>query len=314
MKKFIALLFACLLALTGCGGSTVKIGAADKAGTYYALGESFSKILGDAGISAQVKETAGSAANIRLMEGGYVKLAIVQNDLLTEAASGKGDYAGSPAEKVRAVAALYTEHCFIVASADSGIEDSDGLAGAAISVGEEESGSERSAERVLKASGIDESLVTRKNMRYDEAAAALESGEIDAAFVTIRRLPESMEKLVEEGKAKLIPLSERTAENIESIAPYISVEGISADGSGESGDIKAIGIKSVLAASSDLDGATVHKAAAALFEKAAGEEAFAEAGFAGDAEEACKGVYVPFHEGAVSYYESVGVNPDEAVD
>ncbi len=40
-----------------------------------------------------VKATAGSAANLRLLQQGFLQLAIVQSDTLQDAANGQGDFA-----------------------------------------------------------------------------------------------------------------------------------------------------------------------------------------------------------------------------
>ncbi|MFQ9151790.1 MAG: TAXI family TRAP transporter solute-binding subunit [Blautia sp.] len=42
----------------------------------------------------EVKTTAGSAANLRLLSEGYIQLAVVQADLLQDAWNGEGSFAG----------------------------------------------------------------------------------------------------------------------------------------------------------------------------------------------------------------------------
>ncbi len=62
-----------------------------------------------------VKATAGSAANLRLLQQGFLQLAIVQSDTLQDAANGQGDFAETgPLDGYSAVAWLYTEVCQLV--------------------------------------------------------------------------------------------------------------------------------------------------------------------------------------------------------
>lgn len=99
-RLFAALLGAVLMlgVLTGCasGGDRVRIGTAGSGGTYYAYGTVLSQIFaGDGETSYEVKDTAGSAANLRLLADGYLELAIAQSDVTDEACSGTGIFAGN---------------------------------------------------------------------------------------------------------------------------------------------------------------------------------------------------------------------------
>ncbi|MBE5899783.1 MAG: hypothetical protein E7279_09305 [Lachnospiraceae bacterium] len=65
-----------MLSLSACTDkSTVRLGTG---GTYYAYGEQLSKLDS----SIEVKTTAGSEANMRLLDKGFIDAAIVQSDSL----------------------------------------------------------------------------------------------------------------------------------------------------------------------------------------------------------------------------------------
>lgn len=76
------------------------------------------------------------------------------------------------------------EACQIVVRTDSEIETLDDLLGKTISIGAEESGTERNANQILQAQGISGDMVKTVNLDYTEAAAKLADGEIDAFFCT----------------------------------------------------------------------------------------------------------------------------------
>ena len=88
-KKLILLLCLVLLLLTGCGqiGSSIRFGAADVGGMYYPFASSYTGLVSkdNADYQFEVKTTAGSAANLRLLSGNYIELSIAQNDFIDAA-------------------------------------------------------------------------------------------------------------------------------------------------------------------------------------------------------------------------------------
>ena len=84
-----------LTMLCSCGEPAgLRLGTGNPGGIYYAYGTVLRE-LDDCGID--VKKTEGSRANMRLMNEGFLDLAIVQSDVLAEAVSGTGDFEGTPA-------------------------------------------------------------------------------------------------------------------------------------------------------------------------------------------------------------------------
>lgn len=80
MKKKLLAFGMAVLMLTGCGSSsgTIRFGAAGLGGTYHMFSDAFAEIIESesADCSIEVKTTAGSAANVRLLSDGYVQMAI----------------------------------------------------------------------------------------------------------------------------------------------------------------------------------------------------------------------------------------------
>ena len=90
MKKILCILLSLLLVLlNGCSGDTgnIRFGAAGVGGMYYTFANSFTGILSkeNENYSYEVKNTAGSTANIRLLSNHYIDLAIAQADLIQDA-------------------------------------------------------------------------------------------------------------------------------------------------------------------------------------------------------------------------------------
>ena len=119
---------------------------------YYPFANAFTELASkdETGINWKVKSTAGSAANLRLLSDNYIELGIAQADLIEDAYYGKGTFHSGKYRGYKAVASLYPEACQIVVRKDSDITSLDDLEGKNVSVGEEESGTERNATQIRK--------------------------------------------------------------------------------------------------------------------------------------------------------------------
>ena len=120
------------VSLTGCNvrQDTIRFGAAGVGGGYYAFATAYTQLANaeDAEMKFNIKSTAGSMANLRLLSEGYVDVAIAQADLATAAYYGT-DEKGESYQGYRVLAGLYTEACQIVVRKDSGIKSLDDLQG-----------------------------------------------------------------------------------------------------------------------------------------------------------------------------------------
>ena len=116
------------------------MGVAGEGGVYHAFGEGFAALENDSGNGAvELKNTAGSAANLRLLMGDYLQLAVAQADLVQDAYEQSGIFQDEEMEnKFCAVAALYTEACQVIVRADSDIQSVEELQGKTVSIGAEE--------------------------------------------------------------------------------------------------------------------------------------------------------------------------------
>lgn len=64
-----------------------KFGAAGLGGTYRVFGDTFANLVTSKNkkYKMEVKTTAGSAANLRLLSDGYIQMAVAQTDLTNDA-------------------------------------------------------------------------------------------------------------------------------------------------------------------------------------------------------------------------------------
>lgn len=310
MYKKIIKLFSIMLALTvilcGCGENKkkIKMGTAGEGGVYYAFGNSLAgvKVLsGDYSIS--VRETAGSAANIRLISEGYIDMGIAQADLLDDAYNQKGEFKGKSYGGYKAVAGLYMEACQIVVRKDSGIETIDDLQGKKISIGENESGTERNARQILQAYGLNESLTDMLNMDYKKAADELEKGSIDAMFCTAGVKTQIIEEIAEKCEIKLLDIDENSMSKLTSQYNFFNEYDIPAGTySGQEKAVSTVGVQSVLIAADSMSEDVVYDITKNLFENS--EEIYSKMdGISFDSDMAASMNVIDFHKGALKYFK-----------
>ena len=76
MKKLLCTILSLTLLLTGCtiGNGNIRIGAAGIGGMYYTFANTLAGLCTkeDTGFELEVKKTAGSAANLRLLSSNYI--------------------------------------------------------------------------------------------------------------------------------------------------------------------------------------------------------------------------------------------------
>jgi len=319
-KKWIAAALAGLLLasvlLSGCSSAqTVKrlrFGVAGEGGVYREFGELLAALENetDSG-QVELKATAGSAANLRLLSGEYLQLAIAQADLVQDAYNQTGIFKDE--EETRgfgAVAALYTEACQVVVRADSDIQTVEGLQGKTVSIGAEESGSEQNAQQILAAYGLNDKMVSMVNLNYEDAAAQLKAGKIDAIFMTVGAPSPVLTELAGECGIRLLNVDGAAAQRLTSAYSAYSTITLPADiYPGQTEEVHTVGVKAVLLASDELPAKQVQKLTELLF---SGRESMEEQlGIPLDAEQdAVEGVDIPFHEGAAAYYQAAGITVD----
>lgn len=308
----IAASFTIMVAIGGCGmkKDDIRLGTAGEGGMYYSFGSEFSdKISSEENLKIKVKETAGSAANLRLLSKNYIELGIAQADFIDDAYNGTGEFEDNAYKGYSAIAGLYTEACQIVVMNDSDILCIDDLQGKKVSIGEKESGTERNARQILQAYGLNDTLVDVKNYDYKTAVNKLENGEIDAFFCTAGVKTEIIDELASRSKIRLLSIDDNQMEKITSTYDFLMEYNIPANTyEGQTKDIQTIGVESVLLASDKLDEDTVYKITKFLFEHSKELQFNNLSDLELSQDNVSQGITIKFHKGAVKYYKKSGID------
>ena len=303
-------LFLCLALLSGC--STQKklvLATGETTGTYYSYGSAIAMILSDrSDVKMTVSSTSGSRANIALLKNGDADLAIVQNDVAYYAYTGT-DLMQEEAEyaDLRTIGALYPEVVHIVAR--KSVTSIDQLAGLTVSVGENGSGTEFNARQVLEAYGISFDDIHVVNLGFSSSADALKSGQIDAFFAVSGSPATYIANLAEIYDFNLLSVDETHYRDLVNQYGFYVLETIPA-GTYKNirSDTQTLAVKAVLVADKSVKADTVYAFLEALFENREELETAHVKGALLSENEILNGISTPLHEGALRYYEDIGLD------
>jgi TRAP transporter TAXI family solute receptor len=208
------------------------IGTGGTAATYYPVGGVIANAIsnppgsrpcaeggscGVPGLIASAVSSRGSVDNLNAISSGLRNSGFAQSDVAYWAFTGTGTMQGQPpAEKLRAIAALFPEHIHLVALADSGINSVADLKGKRVSLDEPGSGTYVDANLILEAAGLTVTDVSAEALKPDAASDALRNGQIDAFFFVGGYPTGAIVELASSAKIKLVPIDGDTAANLTS--------------------------------------------------------------------------------------------------
>lgn len=183
----------------------VTIAAGHRDGAYFQYCSRYADILADSGITLHVLETKGSVDNYQLLlNDPDVDIALVQGGTAPDTA---------PAGRLESIASLYPEPLWIFCRADNPCDDIRELRGRRVAVGPVGSGTRCMADQILGANGLsesDQSLNPDERTGF-EASAALQSGELDAAFFVTSASAGYVAELMQSPGIRLLNLGRQQA-------------------------------------------------------------------------------------------------------
>lgn len=183
----------------------VTIAAGHRDGAYYRYCSRYAEILADSGITLHVRETKGSVDNYQLLlDDPEVDIALVQGGTSPDTAA---------ARRLESLASLYPEPLWIFCRTDNPCRDLRELRGRRVAVGPVGSGTRCMADQILSANGLNES---DQSLQVDvrtgfEAAAALQRGELDAAFFVTAADAGYVSELLQSAEIRLLNLGRQQA-------------------------------------------------------------------------------------------------------
>ncbi|MDP9363229.1 MAG: TAXI family TRAP transporter solute-binding subunit [Chloroflexota bacterium] len=291
----------------------ISIATGGTSGVYYPYGGALANLISDnvEGVEATAEVTAASVDNMNLIAQGDVELAFVLADTAFDAAEGNEPFA--EAVPAQALATLYNNYTHVVTLEDSGINGLANLRDRTVSTGAAGSGTEVIANRLLEAAGLDpDADISRQQLGAGESASALRDGNIDAFFWS-GGLPTGA--VTELGATpnvdlKLIPNGEFADELQGAFGTFYgtaTVPGGTYGGQDEPVDV--VVVPNVLVVNEALDEELAYNILSAMFEHRDDLVAAHPEANNLTLENAVQNSPIPYHPGALRYYEEQGVQP-----
>ncbi len=226
-RALLVALLGVALTLSGCGPeggrAFLSLGTGGTGGVYYPLGGALASQLSLADSSRQytAEVTGGSVENVNRVLNGQIDLAFALGVTAYEAYHG-GQGFDTPAENLRVLAPLYPNVIHVLVPGDSPADSIGDLGGLAVSVGSAGSGTEQTSRQLLELYGLTYEDVDARYLSFNESAAALRDGAIDAAIFSVGIPAAAVLEASTTGDVRLLSISAGRAGELRERYPYYS--------------------------------------------------------------------------------------------
>ncbi|HEV2066294.1 MAG TPA: TAXI family TRAP transporter solute-binding subunit [Thermomicrobiales bacterium] len=291
----------------------LSIATGGTGGVYFPYGGALASLLTAnlEGTNVTAEATSASVDNMYLIESGDADIAFVLGDTAYDAVQGNPPFEDPIA--AQALATLYNNYTQIVVNADAGISSIADLAGKRVSVGAPGSGTEVIANRILQVSGIDPaSGIEVERLGVAESADAIRDGQIDAFFWSGGLPTAAITDLsaTPNVSVQLLPHGEVAAALQEAYGDFYSTDVIPANTyTNQTSDVEVVIVPNVLVVNESMDEELAYNITRVMFEGQAELAAAHPEAAKLTLENATVGSPIPFHPGAVRYYQEQGFTP-----
>lgn len=297
----------------------LAIGGGSTGGTFNVFSSGIGDIVGRTidGLNVTVEGSAGSAENIRRIQGGDLEMGIAFAGDSFLAFNGEGVFEdGGPYDKLRAIGFLYSAVSQIVTLEGNGIETLADLEGKTMAVGGAGSGTQLSLERLLTSVGVYDSI-TPVLVAGQNASDQLKNRQVDAYHALFGVPNASVTDTASTADIHLISsYEEAEAAGFFDEHPYYTEYVIPAGTfNGVDEDVRTFRDAGLWVVSADVDEELVYKMTKAIYDQAGLDRMLQVTNVAGEMgpDNALVGVQIPLHPGAARYWQEVGVSiPDVA--
>jgi TRAP transporter TAXI family solute receptor len=338
IKKKIALLLSLTVlatsVLTACGGNEpaekpaaekpaagqateinksdyfITVATGPTSGLYYPIGGAFSSVFQNKlGYKSSAQSTGASVENINLILQGDAEMAITMSDSVAQAYGGFGAFEGKePSEDLRCILGLYPNFVQLVTTKDTGITKFEDLKGKRVGIGAPNSGVELNARMMYEAHGMTYEDSKVDYLNYGEAIDQMKNGLVDAVFVTSGIPNATVMELGTTADIVVVPIDGEGLKTLTEKYPFFVPDVIPADTYGTEADVNTVTVRNIMLVSKDLPDEVVYDLTKGIFENIGDiKSSHATADKHISLENSHIGVDIPFHPGAVKYYEEQGI-------
>lgn len=273
-------------------------------GTYYALGGTFADLISsETGIKTTAEVSQASAANMTALKEGNGEIAFVQTDIAYYATEGKMMFEDGKIDTFSALGALYPETVQLVTTEATGIKTYADLKGKKVSVGAPGSGTYANAEQLLEIHGLTMDDIKAQNLDFGESTEGLQSGQIDAAFITAGTPTAAVEALNATTKVNIIGMDAGKADELIEKYPYYAKDTVATGTYGLANDVETVSVLAMLAVKKDLSEEVVYQMTKAIYDNT--DKISHDKGRLIKAETGLDGISIEIHPGAQKYFDEM---------
>jgi TRAP transporter TAXI family solute receptor len=298
------------------GDDFLTIGTGGITGVYYPAGGAICRLMSKGRIAKEhnvrcaVESTGASVFNVNALRSGDLDLGIVQSDVQSFAYNGTEQFADAgPDPDLRVLFSLQSEAFTLVARDDSGIAVFEDLPGKRMNIGDPGSGNRNTLELLMKEYGwTEKTFSSATDLKPAEMAGALCDNKIDAFVYVVGHPNGSIQEAANTCASHLVPVAGPKVDAFIAKYPYYPLVTIPGGlYKGTPSDVTTFGPKATLMAStrlSDEKAYLVTKTVLTNFDEFKGlHPALASL----TVESLLEGNTVPFHPGAIKYFQEVGL-------
>lgn len=311
--KYLVILFAALtLPAAAQDKINIFIATGPTTGVYYPMGGGLADIITKyvPALNATAGTTAGSIANLQLMQNKKADIAFTMADASWDAYKGQQKFQGS-AVPLRALMVLYPNRMHVVTVEGTGINKFSDLKGKRVSTGAVNSATEVMALRLVEANGMTFKDFTQERLDPGKSADAIKDKKLDA-FFWVGGVPTAAvtELAATPGmKLKLIDHDDAVAAMVKVYGPLYVRDTIPAKAyPGQNQPNRIATVWNVLVARADVADQVAYDVVKTVFERKADmERVHPESRNFELKYQTNAASVIPFHPGAIKYFAEKGV-------
>jgi len=303
------------LGLSGCAGATreqvrypaggITIASGTSGGVYSEYAREYAQALRQElpGLKVEIDTTKGSIDNLNRLRDGSAEVGFATADTAYEAA---GPQATEPADSLRAIARIYDEYFHLVVPAQSPVRSAADLRGLRVSTGANDSSTNLTADRVLRAVGLHPDRDLRRSLLgLGDSITAMKEGKIDAFFWSGGLPTRGMTGLAETNKIRLVDLGAQVNKLRATYGTFYRRAVVPASTYRDVPQTITIGVPNYLVVAGDLDDRLAYELTRVLFQHRSAIGAQVPSGKLLDARSAISTMPIALHPGARRYYRDV---------
>lgn len=311
---FTSLLILWLSVPAGAQTKTVRLSIATggTGGVYYPLGGGMASVISKyiPNTEATAEVTAGSVDNCKLLQTGKGDLAIIMADIGYDALKGLGRFK-SGAIPLRTIAVVYSNYMHFVTLDGSGINSVPDMKGKRVSTGSPGSGTEVKTMRVLESYGINgEKDIKRERLGVAESAGALKDRKVDA-FSWDGGLPTAavLDLAATPGiKVRILNNGDHLGKLLQNYGPvYFNLPIPKTTYPGMNADVQVVCVANLLICHEKMDAGLVYNITKVLIEHQPELVAVHREARNLTLATAAVGSSLPYHPGAIKYFQEKGI-------